>query len=93
MHRTLDSNLDKKVILKCKGGKEIRGKLRGCDQHMNILLDGAEEIIYEGEVEEGVEEEEEEEEEKLEKAKKIEKIRKLGTIILRGDNVIVIQVC
>ena len=92
MHRTLDSNLDKKVILKCKGGKEIRWKLRGCDQHMNILLDGAEEVIYEGEEKERIEEEEEEEEEESEKTKKVEKIRKLGTIILRGDNVIVIQV-
>lgn len=47
--KVLDESIDKIVLIKLKGGKTIRGNLRGFDQHMNLLLDGSEEIPSEGE--------------------------------------------
>lgn len=47
--KVLDESIDKVVLIKLKGGKTIRGNLRGFDQHMNLLLDGSEEIPSEGE--------------------------------------------
>lgn len=41
LQRSLDSN----VLVKLKGGREIRGKLRGFDMHMNLVLEEAEEIL------------------------------------------------
>jgi small nuclear ribonucleoprotein len=41
LQRSLDSN----VLVKLKGGREIRGKLRGFDMHMNLVLEEAEEIV------------------------------------------------
>ena len=47
--KVLDESIDKVVLIKLKGGKTIRGNLRGFDQHMNLLLDSSEEIPSEGE--------------------------------------------
>ena len=47
--KVLDESIDKVVLIKLKGGKTIRGNLRGFDQHMNLLLDGSEEIPSDGE--------------------------------------------
>lgn len=47
--KVLDESIDKVVLIKLKGGKTIRGNLRGFDQHMNLLLDSSEEIPFEGE--------------------------------------------
>jgi len=55
------------VLVKLKGGRELRGKLRGFDMHMNLILDEAEEILEENNT------------------------RKLGTVIVRGDNVVIIS--
>ncbi|MFX1450618.1 MAG: LSM domain-containing protein [Promethearchaeota archaeon] len=65
----LSKSLDQRVLIKLKGGRELRGKLRGFDQHMNLVLENAEEVIYSDE----------------------ENIKNLGTIIVRGDNVIIIS--
>ncbi len=65
--KVLDESIDKIVLIKLKGGKTIRGNLRGFDQHMNLLLDGSEEIPSEGEA------------------------RSIGTIVVRGDNVVMIS--
>ncbi|MHA1382166.1 MAG: LSM domain-containing protein [Candidatus Helarchaeota archaeon] len=65
----LSKSLDQRVLIKLKGGRELRGKLRGFDQHMNLVLENAEEVIYGEE----------------------ENIKNLGTIIVRGDNVIIIS--
>lgn len=47
--KVLDESIDKVVLIKLKGGKTIRGNLRGFDQHMNLLLDSSEEIPSDGE--------------------------------------------
>lgn len=62
----LSLSLNKIVLMKLKGGRQLRGKLRNYDAHLNLTLDDAEEIKEEGNV-------------------------SLGTIILRGDNVIIIS--
>ena len=66
----LSKSLDKRVLIKLKGGRELRGKLRGYDQHMNLVLEEAEEVR------------------KVEDQKQVLNV---GTIIVRGDNVIIIS--
>ena len=65
--KVLDESIDKVVLIKLKGGKTIRGNLRGFDQHMNLLLDNSEEIPLDGQV------------------------KSIGTIVVRGDNVVMIS--
>lgn len=63
----LEDSLGKTVLIRLKGGKNLRAKLRGFDQHLNLVLDETEEITDQ------------------------ENIRKLGTLIVRGDNVVMIS--
>ena len=65
--KVLDESINKKVLIKLKGGKTITGMLQGFDQHMNLLLDQSEEIHSEGEP------------------------KSLGSIVVRGDNVVMIS--
>lgn len=65
--KVLDESVGKVVLIKLKGGKVIRGTLQGFDQHMNLLLEGSEEVADDG------------------------KTNGLGTIVVRGDNVIIIS--
>ncbi len=44
----LQRSLNSLVLIKLKGGREIRGKLRSFDQHMNLVLDEAEEFRTDG---------------------------------------------
>ena len=46
--KVLDESINKIVLIKLKGDKTIRGNLLGFDQHMNLLLDQAEEILSDG---------------------------------------------
>ena len=46
--KVLDESINKKVLIKLKGGKTITGMLQGFAQHMNLLLDQSEEIPSEG---------------------------------------------
>ena len=59
----LSRSLNSQVLVKLKGDRELRGRLRGYDQHLNLILDDAEDLSE-------------------------EPIQELGTVILRGDNVI-----
>ena len=65
--KVLDESINKKVLIKLKGNKTIRGNLLGFDQHMNLLLDQSEEVPSEGDS------------------------ISLGSIVVRGDNVIMIS--
>ncbi|MBS7643658.1 RNA-binding protein [Candidatus Bathyarchaeota archaeon] len=65
--KILENSLGKVVLVRLKGGKSLRGKLQGFDQHMNLVLEEAEDIS------DGT------------------NTQPLGTIIVRGDNVIIIS--
>jgi len=65
--KILEESLGKIVLVRLKGGKSLRGKLKGFDQHLNLVLEETEDTTD------------------------VEKVRKLGSIIVRGDNVIIIS--
>ena len=65
--KTLEESLGKIVLIKLKGEKVLRGLLQGYDNHMNLILGDAEEVIEDGQND------------------------VLGTIVVRGDNVIIIS--
>ncbi|RLG18786.1 small nuclear ribonucleoprotein [Candidatus Micrarchaeota archaeon] len=62
----LNAALDNPVLIRLKGGLEVRGKMASYDVHMNLVLEGAEQLES-GEVK-----------------------RKIGTLLLRGDNIVFI---
>ena len=42
--KILEDSLGKTVLLRLRGGKNIRGLLRGFDQHLNLVLEKAEDV-------------------------------------------------
>ncbi|MEM4035277.1 MAG: LSm family protein [Fervidicoccaceae archaeon] len=44
-HKLLAASIGKVVLVKLKGNKEVRGRLKSFDYHLNIVLDDAEEIL------------------------------------------------
>ena len=48
----LEESLGKTVLIRLRGGKSIRGQLRGFDQHLNLVLEKAEEVSDKNNVEE-----------------------------------------
>jgi len=40
----LEQNLTKIVLVRLKGGKSLRGHLKGFDQHLNLVLEETEDI-------------------------------------------------
>ena len=62
----LGRSLNSQVLVKLKGDRELRGRLRGYDQHLNLILDDAEDLSE-------------------------KPPQELGTVILRGDNVILLS--
>jgi small nuclear ribonucleoprotein len=65
--RILEDSLGKIVLVRLRGVKKLRGKLKGFDQHLNLVLAETDDITD------------------------VEKVKSLGTIIVRGDNVIIIS--
>ena len=65
--KTLEESLGKRVLIRLKDEKTLRGILEGYDNHMNLVLNNSEEVGNDG------------------------KNSSLGTIIVRGDNVIIIS--
>ena len=48
----LQTSIGSQVLVELKGRKKIRGKLRGFDTHLNLILEDAEEISIDPETEE-----------------------------------------
>ena len=65
--KIFEESLGKVVLVELKGGRSVRGKLYSFDQHMNLVLEDAEDVVSS------------------------DNVRKLGTIIVRGDNVILVS--
>jgi len=42
--KMLEESLNKMVLVRLRGGRSLRGKLHGFDQHMNLVLENAEDI-------------------------------------------------
>jgi small nuclear ribonucleoprotein len=45
----LASSMGSQILVRLKGGKEFRGRLKSYDQHLNIVLEDAEELRQNGE--------------------------------------------
>jgi small nuclear ribonucleoprotein len=60
-------SVDKIVLVQLKGGKTVRGKLCSFDQHMNLVLEDAEDVTV------------------------ADNTKKLGTLIVRGDNIVLLS--
>ncbi|MEM0090220.1 MAG: LSm family protein [Nitrososphaerota archaeon] len=65
--KVLSKSLGEKVLVKLRNGKLIRGLLQGYDQHLNLVLENAEEVIDQN------------------------NSNQIGTIVVRGDNIIMIS--
>ncbi len=65
--KIFEDSLGKVVLVELKGGRNVRGKLFSFDQHMNLVLEDAEDVVNS------------------------ENTKKIGTIIVRGDNVILVS--
>jgi len=65
--KILEESVGKIVLVRLKGGRSLRGKLQGFDQHMNLVLEEADDISDAN-----------------------NSIR-IGTIVVRGDNVIILS--
>lgn len=48
----LQGSLNKDIILKLKGKRTIKGKLKNFDQYMNLTLENASEVFEEGKIQE-----------------------------------------
>jgi len=42
--KILEESLGKIVLVRLRGGRKLRGKLKGFDQHLNLLLEETEDI-------------------------------------------------
>jgi len=63
----LEESLGKTVLVGLRGGRSLRGKLRGFDQHLNLVLEETDDITD------------------------AEDVKNMGSIIIRGDNVVIIS--
>ena len=66
-NKILEESLGRMVLVHLKGGRSFRGKLQGFDQHMNLVLEEAEDISD------------------------TNNTIRIGTIIVRGDNVVILS--
>lgn len=64
--KIFEQSLNQLVLVELKGGRGVRGKLFSFDQHMNLVLEDAEEVSS-------------------------NQGKRLGTIIVRGDNVVLVS--
>jgi len=43
--KLLHESIGSLVLVKLRGGRELRGKLRSFDQHLNLVIEDAEEVL------------------------------------------------
>jgi small nuclear ribonucleoprotein len=63
----LEASIGQIVLVRLRGGRRLRGRLKGFDQHLNLVL------------------------EETEDTSEKDNVGKLGTIIVRGDNVVIVS--
>jgi len=63
--RLLGESLGQDVLVKLRSNEMVRGRLKSFDQHLNIVLEDAYEIVE-------------------------DRSRKLGTVVIRGENIVMI---
>ncbi|KAJ1429840.1 U6 snRNA-associated Sm-like protein LSm3 [Ochromonadaceae sp. CCMP2298] len=73
-------SIDERIFVKCKGDRELRGKLHAFDQHLNMVLGDVEESVTTREIDEETEEE-------IVKTSK----RSVEMLFVRGDIVILVS--
>lgn len=78
----LQESVGKIVLVKLKGRRSVKGKIKGFDKQMNIVITEATEVI----------EQQSNNNDKSEKGKEQEQETQVGDALIRGDNVITIAV-
>mmetsp|Transcript_13259 Transcript_13259/g.17345 ORF Transcript_13259/g.17345 Transcript_13259/m.17345 type:complete len:90 (+) Transcript_13259:99-368(+) len=73
-------SIDERVYIKCRGERELRGKLHAYDQHLNMILGDVEETVTTTEVDA------ETDEEIVKKA-----VRRVGMLFVRGDIIVLVS--
>lgn len=78
----LQESVGKIVLVKLKGRRSVKGKIKGFDKQMNIVITEATEVI----------EQQSNNNDNSEKGKEQEQETRVGDALIRGDNVITIAV-
>jgi small nuclear ribonucleoprotein len=78
----LQESVGKIVLVKLKGRRSVKGKIKGFDKQMNIVITEAIEVI----------EQQSNNNDNSEKGKEKEQETQIGDALIRGDNVITIAV-
>ena len=78
----LQESVGKIVLVKLKGRRSVKGKIKGFDKQMNIVITEATEVI----------EQQSNNNDNSEKGKEQEQETQVGDALIRGDNVITIAV-
>lgn len=73
-------SIDERVLVKCRGDRELRGRLHAFDQHLNMILGDVEESVTTREVDEETEEE-------ITRTAK----RNIEMLFVRGDIIILVS--
>lgn len=73
-------SIDERIYVKCRGDRELRGKLHAYDQHLNLVLGDVEETVTTQEIDEETNEE-------IIRTSK----RKIEMLFVRGDVVILVS--
>ena len=73
-------SIDERILIKCRGGRELEGKLHAFDEHLNMVLEDVEEQVATVEIDEDTDEE-------LVSTQK----REIEMLFVRGDAVILVS--
>lgn len=73
-------SIDERILIKCRGGRELEGKLHAFDEHLNMVLEDVEEQVTTVEIDEDTDEE-------LVSTQK----REIEMLFVRGDAVILVS--